>query len=121
VKAIEAQYYQLEIAESAYRYQKAVDEKEKTIVGVNAFLVDEELSQELLQVNESIRTEQIDRLKATRQSRDTQAVQHSLRDLQAAAKGMDNVIPHILQAVESYASIGEISDVLREVWGEYGS
>ena len=121
VKAIEAQYYQSEIADSAYKYQKAVDEKEKTIVGVNAFQVDEGVSQELLHVDESIRAEQTQRLNAIKRSRDAQAVQHILRDLHAAAKGADNVIPYILQAVEAYATIGEISDVLREVWGEYGS
>ncbi len=121
VRAIEAQYYQSEIAESAYLYQKAIDEKEKIIVGVNAFQAQEELSQELTRVNESIRAEQIQRLKEVRQSRDNEAVQHNLRDLRAAANGSDNVVPHILQAVEAYASIGEISDVLRRAWGEYGS
>jgi len=120
VKAIEAQYYQTEIAESAYRYQKAIDDKGKTIVGMNAFHAEEEPFMELLQVDESIRTEQIQRLKNIRQTRDNRSVEHSLRDLRAAANGMDNVIPHILQAVEGYASIGEISDVLRETWGEYG-
>jgi len=87
---------------------------------MNAFHAEEEPFMELLQVDESIRTEQIQRLKNIRQSRDNRSVEHSLRDLRAAANGMDNVIPHILQAVEGYASIGEISDVLRETWGEYG-
>ena len=121
IRAIEAQFYQTEIADSAYKYQKAIDEKEKTIVGMNAFQSEEQVSQELLQVDESIRTEQTQRLNAIRKSRDAKAVQYSLRDLHAAAKGTDNVIPHILQAVEAYATIGEISDVLREVWGEYNS
>ena len=116
-----AAVYQTEIADSAYKYQKAIDEKEKTIVGVNAFQSEEQVSQELMQVNESIRTEQTQRLNALRKSRDAEAVQHSLRDLHAAAKGTDNVIPHILEAVEAYSTIGEISDVLREVWGEYNS
>ncbi len=121
VKAIEAQFYQSEIADSAYKYQKAIDDKEKTIVGVNEFQSGEQVSQELLHVNESIRTEQIQRLNAVRKSRDAHPVHQSLRDLHAAAKGTDNVIPHILQAVEAYATIGEISDVLREAWGEYSS
>ena len=95
--------------------------KKRLIVGVNAFQVEEEVSQELLQVNESIRAEQTQRLNAIKKSRDAQSVKQSLRNLLAAAKGTDNVIPHILQAVEAYATIGEISDVLREVWGEYNS
>ncbi|MGA7160681.1 MAG: methylmalonyl-CoA mutase family protein [Bacteroidota bacterium] len=121
VKAIEAQYYQSEIAESAYKYQKSIDDKEKLIVGVNAFEREEEISQELLQVNESIRAEQTHGLNTIRKSRDAQSVKQSLRNLLDAAKGTDNVIPHILQAVEAYATIGEISNVLREAWGEYNS
>ncbi|MGA9407972.1 MAG: methylmalonyl-CoA mutase family protein, partial [Bacteroidota bacterium] len=121
VKAIEAQFYQSEIGESAYKYQKAIDEKEKLIVGVNALQVEEKVSQKLLQVNESIRAEQTQRLNAIKRSRDAQSVKQSLRNVLEAAKGTDNVVPHILQAVEVYATIGEISDVLREVWGEYTS
>ncbi|HTY10655.1 MAG TPA: methylmalonyl-CoA mutase family protein [Bacteroidota bacterium] len=120
VRAIEAQYYQSEIAESAYQYQKAIDEKRKTIVGVNAFQIEEQSSQELLEVDESIRLEQIERLKAVKDHRDGKAVKTSLVQLHDAAVGTENVVPRILQAVESYASIGEISDALREAWGEYG-
>jgi len=121
VKAIEAQFYQNEIAESAYKYQKAIDEKEKIIVGVNSFQVKEQLSDELLRVDEALRTEQIARLQAVKKSRNTQAVKSALENLRSAAKGTKNVIPDILQAVEVYATVGEISDVLREVWGEYKS
>jgi methylmalonyl-CoA mutase N-terminal domain/subunit len=119
VKAIEQQYFQTEIAESAYTYQRAIDEKEKIIVGVNEFTVVEENPQELLKVDESIRDEQIRSLHAVRSSRDNQAVNAALAGLKLAAQGTENVVPHILRSVELYASVGEISDTLRDVWGVY--
>lgn len=119
VKAIEQQYFQTEIADSAYKYQRAIDEKEKIIVGVNEFIITEQQTAELLKVDESIRDEQIRSLRAVRARRDNAAVQQALQGLSAAAAGTENVLPHILRAVEAYASVGEISDVLRTVWGVY--
>ena len=121
VGAIEAQYYQTEIAESAYKYQKAIDEKEKIIVGVNAYREGEGATADLLHVDDRIRTEQTDRLGAVKRSRDPRRVTESLSELRKAAKGSVNVIPPILQAVEAYGTLGEISAVLREEWGEYGN
>jgi methylmalonyl-CoA mutase N-terminal domain/subunit len=121
VKAIEAQFYQNEIADSAYKYQKAIDENEKTIVGVNAFQVKENITDELLRVDEAIRTEQIARLHSIKKSRDAHAVKSALQNLRSSARGTENMIPSILKAVEAYATVGEISDVLREAWGEYKS
>ncbi|NUN69305.1 MAG: methylmalonyl-CoA mutase [Bacteroidetes bacterium] len=119
VKAIEQQYFQTEIADSAYKYQRAIDEKQKIIVGVNEFTVTEEEKAELLKVDESIRDEQIRDLQRVRAQRNNDAVRDALGGLAAAAKGTDNVLPHILRAVEAYASVGEISDVLRAEWGVY--
>ena len=119
VKAIEQNYFQTEIAESAYKYQRAIDEKEKIIVGVNEFVVEENQTVELLKVDESIRDEQIAHLKKIRSTRNNEKVNKSLIDLKKAASGKENVIPYLLRSVEEYASVGEISDALREVWGVY--
>ena len=119
VKAIEQNYFQTEIADSAYKYQRAIDEKEKIIVGVNEFVVEEKQSAELLKVDESIRDEQISYLKKIRSTRNNDKVMKLLTELKKAAASKENVIPHILRSVEEYASVGEISDALREVWGVY--
>lgn len=119
VKAIEQNYFQTEIAESAYKYQRAIDGKEKIIVGVNEFVVEEKQTTELLKVDEAIRDEQIVHLKKIRSNRNNERVNKYLQELKKAATGNENVIPHILRLVEEYASVGEISDALREVWGVY--
>jgi methylmalonyl-CoA mutase N-terminal domain/subunit len=119
VKAIEQQYFQTEIADSAYKYQRAIDEKEKIIVGVNQFIVEEKTEPALLKVDESIRGEQIKELNRIRKQRSADAVASALDGLRAAAAGTDNLLPHIVTCVEAYASIGEISDTLRNVWGIY--
>jgi len=119
VKAIEQNYFQTEIADSAYKYQRAIDGKEKIIVGVNEFVVEEKQSAELLKVDESIRDEQISYLKKIRSTRNNDKVMKLLTELKKAAASKENVIPHILRSVEEYASVGEISDALREVWGVY--
>lgn len=119
VKAIEQQYFQNEIAESAYRYQKAIDEKQKIIVGVNEFVVEETRGENLLKVDESLRDEQVKNLMQVKQHRNTSEVQRLLSELKKAAGTTENLLPHILQAVEAYATVGEISDALREVWGVY--
>lgn len=119
VKAIELQYFQNEIADSSYTYQRAIDTGEKVIVGVNQFVIDEHHDIPLLKVDESIRQEQIAGLNRVKQRRDGKSVKKTLDDLAAAASGTANLIPYILSSVESYATIGEISDVLRKVWGVY--
>jgi methylmalonyl-CoA mutase, N-terminal domain len=119
VKAIEQNYFQTEIADSAYKYQRAIDKKEKIIVGVNEFVVEEASNKELLKVDESIRNEQIKNLKEVKQKRDNNAVKEALMNLKKSAQTNENLIPYILQSVEHYASVGEISDTLREVWGVY--
>jgi methylmalonyl-CoA mutase N-terminal domain/subunit len=119
VDAIEQGYMQNEIANAAYEYQKAVESGEQVIVGVNKFTNNEGVNPEVFRVDDSIRIEQslkIDRLKETR---DNQKVDLALINLKNAAKGNDNLMPLILVAVEEYATLGEIADVLRDVFGEY--
>ena len=119
VRAIEQQYYQQEIAESAYAYQQAIEQRKKIIVGVNDFKVDQELTPKLFTVNEHVRPEQVSALCDLRVRRDTARVAAALSALTAAASGTTNMLPLILDAVESYCTVGEISDTLRSVWGEY--
>jgi methylmalonyl-CoA mutase N-terminal domain/subunit len=119
VRAIEQQYYQTQIAESAYKYQMAIESGEKIIVGVNECRVEEKGNPETLRVPEEIRSKQIMTLAQTKAMRDQPAVEATLKALRERAQTKENLIPVILAAVEAYASIGEISDVLRGVWGEH--
>lgn len=119
VKAIEQQFFQSHIAESAYKYQVAIENKEKIIVGVNDFLIEEEVQPEILRIDEHIRSKQCERLAAVKRQRDNKSVTENLQQLKKTASTSENLLPHILRAVESYATVGEISDALRSVWGEY--
>ncbi|HHW17683.1 MAG TPA: methylmalonyl-CoA mutase family protein [Firmicutes bacterium] len=119
VRAIERGYVQREIQESAYRYQKAVESKEKMVVGLNCFEIKEEPPKGLLRVNPEIAETQKERLKNLRRRRDGRAVASALKSVEAAARGNDNLVPPILEAVKAYATIGEICDVLRDVFGVY--
>jgi methylmalonyl-CoA mutase N-terminal domain/subunit len=119
VRAIERKFYQTRIMESAYRYQRAIEEKEKTIVGVNAFETESVAQPELLRIDESAASRQVERLRRVRNERSDPEVRASLEAVRSAAGAVDNLMPHILRAVEAYATVGEISDTLRGVWGEY--
>jgi methylmalonyl-CoA mutase N-terminal domain/subunit len=120
MKAIERGYIQKEIADSAYRFQKEVEEKKRIIVGVNAFTVDEPVDVEILKVDPSIREKQIERLKKLRSERDNKKVQEALDMLRKAAEKDDvNLMPYIIEAHRHLATLGEVTNVLREVWGEY--
>lgn len=119
VKAIEHGYPQREIMDHAYWFQQAVDKCEKTIVGVNKYVMKEELPIPLLKIDEEVEKKQIERTKSVRKSRDKKAWEHALRELKKAASGKDNLIPFIYQAVKAYATIGEIVDTLKDVFGEY--
>jgi methylmalonyl-CoA mutase N-terminal domain/subunit len=119
VKAIEQQYYQTQIAESAYEYQMAIEKKEKIVVGVNQFQAEEPQREDLLQIDEGLRKKQVERLDSVKRKRDGSRVAQSLGRVSKAATSTENLLPHILEAVESYATVGEISDALRGVWGEY--
>jgi len=119
LKAIEQGYVQREIQESAYRWQMAVDRRANIVVGVNRFRADEHLELDLLRVDPTVGQRQAVRLKALRERRDNEAVSISLARLEAGARGNDNLMPLILDAVEQYATLGEICGVLRTVYGEY--
>lgn len=119
VRAIEERFMQTEIEESAYRYQQRIEKGEQIIVGVNRFQVDETLHPDLMTVDSEQEATQVTKLQQIRKSRDSRAVKVALDGLRQAAQGDDNVMPHLIRAVKSYASIGEICDVLRSVFGEY--
>ncbi len=121
VAAIEQGFIQNEIAASARKYQQEIESGEKVIVGVNTFTSDESNDVEIFSVDDSIRALQIDKLKRLRAERDEKLVQANLMALEQAAKGDSNLMPFILDAVESYASLGEISDRLRKVFGEFSA
>jgi methylmalonyl-CoA mutase N-terminal domain/subunit len=119
VNAIEQEYIQNEIADAAYRYQLEVENAERIIVGVNAFTQQIEEVNDVVTVDETIRAIQIARLNKIKSQRDNDLVALALESLKDAAMGNGNVMPFILTAVEAYATLGEIADVLRNVFGEY--
>ncbi|MBU7014625.1 MAG: methylmalonyl-CoA mutase family protein [Theionarchaea archaeon] len=119
LKAIETGYIQREIQESSYRYQKEVESKERTVVGLNDFAIDEPVTIDILKVDPEVGKRQIERLTETRKSRNSGEVKNALDALESIAHGDQNLIPPIVEATRHYASIGEICGVLREVFGEY--
>src|SRR5271156_837498 len=118
VNAIERAYPQREIAEAAYRYQVAVDRKEKIIVGVNDYVAKEK-PLEILQIDETVAVRQAERLSKLRADRSQSEVDRRLNALRKAAEGKDNLMPFLFDAVKSYATVGEVCDALREVFGTY--
>ena len=117
--AIERGFIQREIQESAYRYQRAVEQGEQIVVGVNEFVVREKTTWRRLKVDPAVQKQQIERLQAIRERRDSEKVQSLLTRLRETAQGEGNLLPIILECVEAYATLGEICGVLREVFGEY--
>jgi methylmalonyl-CoA mutase N-terminal domain/subunit len=119
VEAIERGYVQREIQDAAYTYQKAVESGERVVVGVNKFVTDEAPPQDLLKVDPKVGEAQARALAKLRAERDNQAVDQRLAELREAAKGTSNLMPYILNSVRNYATLGEICNTLREVFGEY--
>ncbi len=119
VEAIERGFPQQEIAESAYRFQQAVERREKVIVGVNDFVRSDEPPIEILYIDDSASDTQLEKLAKLKRSRDNDSVKRSLDSLRAAARTTENLMPRILEAVRAYATVGEMCDALRDVWGEY--
>jgi len=118
-EAIEKGFVQREIQDSAYRYQREIEKKERIVVGLNRFQVAEERPGNLLRVDPAVRTSQVERLKRLRSERDAGKVEKSLADLKLGAESDRNLMPLILEAVKAYATLGEICDVFRGVFGEY--
>jgi methylmalonyl-CoA mutase N-terminal domain/subunit len=119
VKAIEQGFVQAAIQDSAYIYQKDIEDLKRIIVGLNQFKMDEKQSTDLLKIDPLVEKNQIEKLKKVKQNRDNLAVKDTLEKLRLAASGTDNLMPYILNAVRQYASVGEICNILRDVFGEY--
>jgi methylmalonyl-CoA mutase N-terminal domain/subunit len=120
VKAIEQGFFQREITRAAYEYQMALSEKRKFQVGVNEFVnADERLEIPILEIDESVESDQLRRLAEVKRRRDHGAVRDRLATLRKAAAGRDNLIPYLLESARVYATLGEVSDTLTEVFGEY--
>jgi methylmalonyl-CoA mutase N-terminal domain/subunit len=120
VTAVEQGWMQDEIARSSYSYQKEIDNGKKVIVGVNAFNSDQQqTAPPILKIDDNIRHTQIQKLQQLKSDRNQGQVQANLAQLSEAARNGNNLMPHILTAVESYATLGEIADVLRQEFGEY--
>jgi len=119
LRAIETGYVQREIQESAYRYQKAIESQDEIVVGVNLFQLESEPSVPLLRIDPALELEQVERVRALRARRDSAACENALKQLELSAGTTENLMPRILECVEAYATVGEISNTLRRVWGEY--
>ena len=119
VEAIEQGYPQREVAEASYRFQQAVEMRDKIIVGVNDFVQQDEPPVPILYIDETTAEKQLLRLERLRKTRDSDAVRRSLDALRTAARGRANTMYPLLDCVRAYATVGEMCDALREVWGEY--
>ncbi len=120
VAAIEDGFFQDRIAQSAYRAQREIEAGERVVVGVNRFAADAEAAEvELLRVPDAVRDEQVARVRALRAARDAGRWEAAMAAVERAARGDENVVPHVLDAVEAEATVGEIAGRLRTVWGEY--
>src|SRR5690606_1575874 len=119
LRAIEIGFVQNEIQQAAYEYQLAVEHNDAIVVGVNKFRTDDVEPIPILKIDEKIERDQRARLAALRQRRDAATAAKSLENITSAAKTDENLLPHILYAVESFVTVGEISNALRKVWGEY--
>ncbi len=119
LRAIELGYPQKEIAEAAYTYQRAVDSGELVVVGVNKYVGEEELPVEILRIDEARERAQVERLNRIKMERDNSLVRKRLEELRMASQDGENLMPYILEAVRAYATLQEICDVWRQVFGEY--
>ncbi len=120
IKCVENGYFKTEIANSAYRFQKAVESNEATIVGVNRFKSNLDAApSDILKVDPSLEQKQVKKLQKLKKTRNNGKVLRCLENLKTTAKEEKNIVSPVIEAVEAYATIGEISDCLREIWGEY--
>jgi methylmalonyl-CoA mutase N-terminal domain/subunit len=119
LRAIELGYVQQEIQNAAYEFQQGVDREENVVVGVNRFHTEEKRAIPIQRIDEALEARQVERVRALRQRRDKRAWEAAIRGVEEAARNSANLMPHIIHAVESYCTVGEISDALRRVFGEY--
>ncbi len=121
IRAIESGYFQREISKSAYEFKRQVEEKERTVVGVNQYVDEEKLPVDILKIDPAVERRQIERLHKLKAERDNTMVKEALKGLKRAAADGETVVPACISAVRAYATVGEICDVLREVYGEYAA
>jgi methylmalonyl-CoA mutase N-terminal domain/subunit len=119
LKAIERGYVQQEIQNAAYEYQQAVDRLEAVVVGVNRFHMEHEHAVPILRIDPALEPKQVERLRAVRAKRDPETWKAAVQEVEDTARSGDNLMPRILAAVEANATVGEISDAMRKVYGEY--
>jgi methylmalonyl-CoA mutase N-terminal domain/subunit len=119
LRAIENGYVQREIQEAAYEYQRAVETEDAVVVGVNKFQSEKEEAIPILRVDPAVEMQQVERLRSIREKRDAIKADAAITRLEEAARGTENMLPRILECVEAYVTVGEISNKLRTVWGEY--
>ncbi|MFW9952441.1 MAG: methylmalonyl-CoA mutase [Candidatus Thorarchaeota archaeon] len=119
IPAIKANFFQKEIANSSYKYQREIESKDRIIVGVNDFQLREACATPLLKIDEKVANEQVEILHSVKNQRNNNRVQEKLENLKQAAKGTENLMPYIIDAIREYASIGEVMSALKGVFGEY--
>ncbi|TDI42698.1 MAG: methylmalonyl-CoA mutase [Acidobacteria bacterium] len=119
INAIEANYPQKEIADASFHYQQQIDAKEKVMIGINRHTGGDDTRPEVLTIGPEAEEDQLQRLRETRRNRDQAALDRALASLKTAARGEDNTMPHIMDAVRAYGTVGEISDALKEIFGSY--
>ncbi len=119
IPAMEAGFFHREISDSAYRYQQEIDSKKRIVVGVNEYVMDEPIKIPILEMDKEGEKRQLERLSRLRRERDNEMVSTRLEALRQAAQGNENLMPYILDAVSTYATLGEVCGVLRKVFGEY--
>ena len=120
IKAIERGFFQKEISDAAYRYQREIERKKRIIVGVNEYVVEnEKIEIPILMIDPEVERVQVARVRALRTRRDNDLVKRRLESLKNAARGTDNLMPHIVEAARAHATLGEMIDVLKAVFGEY--
>ncbi len=112
-------FFQKEISESAYKLQKEIETGEKAIVGLNKFVIDEDINLQIMRSDPRGEERQIEKLKGLQKTRNNRKVNASLSELKLQTKKNNNLVPAIIEAVKCYATVGEICDVLRGVYGEY--
>jgi methylmalonyl-CoA mutase N-terminal domain/subunit len=119
VSAIEAGFPQAEIADAAFRFQRQIESGERVMVGVNKYVTDEETYVPPLEIDDAVEAEQVAKLNNLRRRRNNKAVKRSLEDIRRACKKGQNVMPYCIEAVKNLATVQEICDVYRQVYGEY--
>jgi methylmalonyl-CoA mutase N-terminal domain/subunit len=119
LRAIESGYVQREIQEAAYKYQRAIETEDAIVVGLNRFQVNEDSAVPTLRIDSNFERQQIERVQAVRARRNASLAQSRLTQLEDTARGTENLLPRILECVEAEITVGEISNRLRQVWGEY--